>query len=100
MQFHLPGNKHLIRFLIKYPVCKDEKPAHDIQAFLDKWADYSWSEEYQRAVDDSTPCEKDRTRLSNKIWKAKQELQRGQRVPLWVEECWNNWYRLSPSDQS
>jgi hypothetical protein len=96
MQFQLLGNKHLIHFLIKYPVCSAEQPAHAIQAFHDKWADYSRREEYQRAVGDSTQCEKDHTRLSNKIWKAKQELERGQRVIRWVEECWNNWYRLSP----
>ena len=66
LQFYLLGNKHLIHFLIKYPVCSAEQPAHDIQAFLGKWADHSRSGEYQRAVDDSTPCEKDHTRLSKK----------------------------------
>ena len=100
MQFQLLGNKHLIHLLIKYLVCSAEQPAHDIQAFLDKWADWIQSEEYQRAVDDSTPCEKDHTRLSQKIWKARQELERGQWVTHWAEECWDNWYRLPPSDQS
>ena len=100
MQFPLLGNKHLIHLLIKYLVCSAEQPAHDIQAFLDKWADWIQSEEYQRAVDDSTPCEKDHTRLSQKIWKARQELERGQWVTHWAEECWDNWYRLPPSDQS
>ena len=100
MQFQLLGSKHLIHYLIKYLVCDAEQPAHVIQDFLDKWVVHSQSEGHRRAVADSTPCDKDHTRLSKKIWRATQDLQRGKEVTQWMEECRNNWYQLSASEQS
>ena len=100
MQFQLLGNKHLIHYLIKYPLRSAEQRADAIKAFLEEWEVHCQSEEYRHAVADRRPCKKNHKRLSQQIWEANQKLERCKWVSEWVDQWWLNLYHLQPSERT
>ena len=98
MKFHLLGNEALVDFIIRFNLCGTAQSA-DLQEFCKVWKDYTFTEEYKKAKKDSETKGEGHERRAKKIWKLKQEINRGKWIADWIEEACGNWYRLSPQDK-
>ena len=100
MLFELFGNKALVELFIRFPICSVEQPASLLKSFADAWHSFRNTPEAQRARENSTKNDTGEPRLSKQIFALQKSHARAQWVADWVDKDWNNWYQLSPADQS
>ena len=96
MLFQLFGNKALVDFFIRYPICSVDKPASLLENFREAWADFANSGERWLVQVQS----RERARLSKRICKLQERQKRAEELEQWVDNDWNNWCALSDADKS
>ena len=98
MKFQLLGNQALVDYIIRFNLCGAVQPVA-LQEFCHLWEKETRTEEHKKAQELSQKQAPGHIRRAKKIWILKQKIQRATWIVDWVDESWNNWYKLSPSDK-
>jgi hypothetical protein len=99
MLFQLFGNKSLVDFFVRFPICSAAQPAPLLRSFAQAWQSFRSSPEADRAQENSRNNMPGEVRLSKQIYALQQRRARGQWIAEWIVEDWNNWYKLDHADQ-
>ena len=99
MKFQLLGNQALADYIIRFNFCGAVQPAA-LQEFCNLWKKQIVTEEHKKAQELSEKQAPEHIRRAKKIWILQRRSQRAKWIVDWVTWSWDNWYRLSTSDQN
>ena len=99
MKFQLLGNAALVDHIIRFNLCSVAQPAM-VRDFCERWRQYTETDEYRKAKQESQKCESDHVRRSNQIYHLRQQVRRAKLIANWIAEDKRNWYKLEASDQN
>ena len=99
MLFQLYGSKSLVEIFIRFPICSVEQPASLLRSFAQSWQAFHNSSEADRARQNSQPNDSGNPRLSKQIYALQQRQERARWIARWIDEDWNNWYKLKEKDR-
>ena len=98
MKFQLLGNAALVDFTIRCNLIGAVQPAA-LQDFMHRWKQYIETPAFRHAQEYSKPKPVGHVRRSQKIRDLQDQIQRGKWINDWIQEDWNNWWRLTASEQ-
>ena len=99
MLFELYGSKSLVEIFIRFPICSVEQPASLLRSFAQSWQAFHNNSEADRARQNSQPNDSGNPRLSKQIYALQQRQERARWIARWIDEDWNNWYKLKEKDR-
>ena len=99
MLFQMYGSKSLVEIFIRFPICSVEQPASLLRSFAQSWQAFHNSSEADRARQNSQPNDSGNPRLSKQIYALQQRQERARWIARWIDEDWNNWYKLKEKDR-
>ena len=99
MKFQLLGNAALVDHIIRFNLCGAAEPAM-VRNFCDRWRQYTETDEYRKARQESHKCESDHVRRSKQIYHLREQVWRAEWVASWIAEDNQNWYKLEASEQN
>ena len=99
-QFQLIGNKDLVQLFIKLPICSAEQPAAVLRSFMANWEVRRQSNEHQAAIQQSQKKAAGQKRMSQQIWHAKGQLDKGQRLYRQVDNGELDFFELDEERQT
>ena len=99
MLFQLFGNRALVEIFVRFPICSAEQPARVLKDFAEAWRIFRTSPEAVEGRRDSEKKDAGEVRLSRQIYALQQQQKRGKEIADWINEEWNNWYKLKKDDQ-
>ena len=99
MKFQLLGNAALVDHIIRFNLCGAAEPAM-VRNFCDRWRQYTETDEYRKARQESQKCESDHVRRSKQIYHLREQVWRAEWVASWIAEDNQNWYKLEASEQN
>ena len=70
-----------------------------VRNFCDRWRQYTETDEYRKARQESQKCESDHVRRSKQIYHLREQVRRAEWVASWIAEDNQNWYKLEGSEQ-
>ena len=85
MKFQLLGNAALVDHIICFNLCGAAEPAM-VRHFCDRWRQYTETNEYWKARQESQKCESDHVRRSKQIYHLREQVWRAEWVASWIAE--------------
>ena len=71
-----------------------------VKQFCDRWRQYTETDEYRKARQESQKCESDHVRRSKQIYHVRGQVRRAKWIVHWIAEDKRNLYKLEASDQN